>query len=323
MKTNKIIITVVIVILLVIAGGIYLKSSSDENLRDMGFPSLNTVPDGFSSVDTKTIDTGDWCEVTYENNSGDFLSLDCYKTGTFDTAFLQNYAKSTDKAAINEKEAVVYQNLSGNDNNIRILAWEDEENNALCLLGGNISVDELIQAAESIKYDRKKAVSEPESGEISTSPQEKGMIETDALKKYSEVLENTTKPLFHQYMENDKAISKFEIESFYKSFDFYIADALLVEVFDYDYVMQAKNNAELVGGMQRDDDGNISGFTGSAGQTAAVSRDGQLIKAQLITGQDVKMEPADADEETLDWIKENVMTSVKSPAYLVRNALDN
>lgn len=92
MKSNKIIISVIAVILLIAAGGIYLKFSLGENLRSMGFPSLNTVPAGFSFVNEKAIDTGDWCEVSYENDGGNFLSLDCYELGTFDTAFLQNYA---------------------------------------------------------------------------------------------------------------------------------------------------------------------------------------------------------------------------------------
>ena len=60
-----------------------------------------------------------------------------------------------------------------------------------------------------------------------------------------------------------KAILKFELESFYKSFDFSILDDLLV--------------------------GN----------------------------------PEGADEEKLDWIKEKLTTSMKSPSYLIRNTLYN
>ena len=41
-----------------------------------------------TSVDANTIDTGDWCEITYQNNAGNFLSLDCYELGTFDITFL-------------------------------------------------------------------------------------------------------------------------------------------------------------------------------------------------------------------------------------------
>ena len=59
-KTNKVIISVIAVILLIAAGGIYLKFSLGENLRSLGFPSLNTVPAGFSFVNEKAIDTGDW-----------------------------------------------------------------------------------------------------------------------------------------------------------------------------------------------------------------------------------------------------------------------
>ena len=46
-----------------------------------------------------------------------------------------------------------------------------------------------------------------------------------------------------------KAILKFELESFYKSFDFSILDDLLVEVFDYEYFMKADDNVLIAGGM--------------------------------------------------------------------------
>ena len=42
--------------------------------------------------------------------------------------------------------------------------------------------------------------------------------------------------------------------------------------------------------MQRGEDGNIRYFTGSFGQIAAVSREGQLIKAVPLTNLDVKLE---------------------------------
>ena len=77
MKKNKIVILVILLLLLLIAGGCNSENATDESLRSMGFPSLSDVPDGFSFVDAKSIDTGDWCEITYENSSGDFLSLDC------------------------------------------------------------------------------------------------------------------------------------------------------------------------------------------------------------------------------------------------------
>ena len=248
MKTNKIIISVIAVILLIAAGGIYLKFSLDENLRSMGFPSLNTVPAGFSFVNAKTIDTGNWCEVSYENDGGNFLSLDCYELGTFDTAFLQNYAESSTKISIGDKAAMFYQNLADNDDKIQILAWEDDENNTLCLLGGNVSIDEMVQAAASIKYDMKKSVTKSKDNKITSSTQERGMIEAAVLRDYSDILKSTTKPLFDKYMENDEAIVEFDLESFYKSFEFHIADDLLVEVFDYDYFMKAKNDVILAGG---------------------------------------------------------------------------
>ena len=323
MKTNKIIISVIAVILLIAAGGIYLKFSLGENFRSMGFPSLDTVPAGFSFVNEKAIDTGDWCEVSYENDGGNFLSLDCYELGTFDAAFLQNYAESSTKISIGDKAAMVYQNLADNDDKIQILAWEDDENNTLCLLGGNVSIDEMVQAAASIKYDMKKSVTKSKDNKITSSTQERGMIEAAVLRDYSDILKSTTKPLFDKYMENDEAIVEFDLESFYKSFEFHIADDLLVEVFDYDYFMKAKNDVILAGGMQRGDDGNIRGFTGAFGQIAAVSRGGQLIKAVPVLGLDVQIEAEGADEETSRQIKEKVLASIKSPAYFIRDALYN
>ena len=114
MKKNKIVILVILLLLLLIAGGCNSENATDESIRSMGFPSLSDVPGGFSSVDAKSIDTGDWCEITYENSSGDFLSLDCYESGTFDIAFLMNYAESTEQMTIKDKEATVYKNLSDN-----------------------------------------------------------------------------------------------------------------------------------------------------------------------------------------------------------------
>ena len=239
-----------------------------------------------------------------------------------------NYAESTEQITIKDKEATVYKNLSDNDNRINIIAWEDEDNKALCLLGGNVSMDEMVRAAESVKYDMKKAAAGPENDAISSTPQERGTIEETYLKKYSVVLKNTTKPLFDYWMKRNKAVSKFELESFYKSFDLHIADNLLVEVFDYDYFMKANDDVIIAGGMQRGEDGNIRYFTGSFGQITAVSREDQLIKAVPLTNLDVKLEPVLADEESSEWInsewiKGKVMASIKSPAYLVRNMLHN
>lgn len=269
----------------------------------MGFPSLSTVPDGFSLVNEKSIDVGDWCEIAYENNQGDFISLDCYALDTFDISFLMNYSESTEKITIKNNDATVYKNLS--ESNMNIIAWQDESNNSLCLLGGNISIEEMIQVAESIKYDMKKSIIASENSEFSTYPQERGTIEDDSLTAISDVLEYVTSPLFEKYKESDKAILNFQLESFYKSFDFSISDDLLIEVFDYEYIMKADDNVSMGGGMARDDNGYIRNFSGYFGQIVAISRDGQLIKVLPVTNQDVKLSPEGANEETLDWITKN------------------
>ena len=181
----------------------------------------------------------------------------------------------------------------------------------------------MVQAAASIKYDMKKSVTKSKDNKITSSTQERGMIEAAVLKDYSDILKSTTKPLFDKYMENDEAIVEFDLESFYKSFEFHIADDLLVEVFDYDYFMKAKNDVILAGGMQRGDDGNIRGFTGAFGQIAAVSRGRQLIKEVPVLGLDVQLEAEGADEETSRQIKEKVLASIKSPTYFIRDALYN
>lgn len=323
MKNSKKIIIVISVLLLITAAGCSLPNSQEDNVRNMAFPSLVAMPNGFAYAEAKSIDTGDWCEITYENNTGDFLSLDCYESGTFDIAFLENYAKSIDKASVKGKKATIYKDLYDNDTNISIIAWEDEENNALCILGGNISLNEMMQAAENITYDTKKAVAESENNGVPSTPQKRGTIEENYLKQHSNVLSAVTEPLFEQYMKNDKAVSDFVLESFYKAFEFSAADGLSVEVFDYDYFMNADDDVIITGGMYRDESGKVRGFVGSFGQIATVSRNGQLIKTVPITGVDVKLEPNGADEETLTWIKEKVMTAVKSPAYIMRNILYN
>ena len=50
MKKRKILIPIVSALILLIAGGIYLNIFANEDLRNMGFPSLRAVPNGFSSV---------------------------------------------------------------------------------------------------------------------------------------------------------------------------------------------------------------------------------------------------------------------------------
>lgn len=320
-KNSKMIIIVISVFLLITAAGCSLQNSQEDIVRNMGFPSLAAMPSGFTCAEAKSIDTGDWCEITYENNTGDFLSLDCYESGTFDINFLENYAKSVDKASVKGKEATVYEDLYENNTRIRIIVWEDEGNNALCILGGNISINEMLQVAEKITYDTKKAITESENNGISSTPQKRGSIEESYLLQYSNVLSTVTEPLLEQYMKNDKAVSDFTLESFYKSFEFFAADGLLVEVFDYDYFMKADDDVIITGGMYRDESGKVRGFVGSFGQLAAVSRNGQLIKTVPITDIDVKLEPEGTDEETLAWINEKVMTAIKSPTYIVRNML--
>ena len=43
------------------------------------------------------MDLGDWCEVTYENEVGAFISLDCYKLGTLDPVYLENFLADYEK----------------------------------------------------------------------------------------------------------------------------------------------------------------------------------------------------------------------------------
>ena len=136
MNRNKKIIYIMVVLLAVIAGWLYFENSSGKEVRAMGFPSIRAVPDGFNYAEAKSIDTGDWCEVTYENGRGGFVSLDCYVPGSFDTMFLDNYAGSKDKTTVGNKETVVYRNLAENDSSLTILTWNDMAQNAQCVLGG-------------------------------------------------------------------------------------------------------------------------------------------------------------------------------------------
>lgn len=307
-------------VLLITAGGCR-ETPADENLRKMGFPSLSDIPDGFAPVDAKTMDLGDWCELIFESNRGESFSLDCYESGTFDTAFLLHYAEQTEQRTVGGQEATVYKNLS--ETNRNLLSWQDEPNQALCLLGGTLSVEELVQIAESIEYDREKAVPTAENSKITAYPKERGTIEQASLETLSDCLERITSPLFELSMENDQAIKKFTLESFYKSFDFSVADDLFVEVFDYDYFMEADDEVTMAGGMTREENGIIRGFNGAFGQLATVSRDGQRIKAFFVVNQDMKLNPTGADEEELNRIQENLLASMKSPACLIRNALSN
>ena len=175
----------------------------------------------------------------------------------------------------------------------------------------------MIRIRQSVKYDKKKAVIEPENDTITPTPKADGTIETNYLKQYEDLLSRIMKPVFEGYQEeNSGATLSFELDSFYKSFDFAIEDHLLVEVFDYEYYMKSKDAIIMTDGMYRDKDRNIRLFYGSFGQIAAVSRDGQFLKAVPITRMDIKLEPESTDsKESSDWIKEKVLTSIKVPAY--------
>ena len=67
MKKKKIEILAILVLILIAATGCSLENPQNDMIRGMGFPLLTAVPDGFSSVDEKSIDMGDWRENTYEN----------------------------------------------------------------------------------------------------------------------------------------------------------------------------------------------------------------------------------------------------------------
>lgn len=318
MKKNRSIIFVLLVLLAAAAGWLAYTNTSGGEVRTMGFPSLTAVPDGFTYADAKSIDTGDWCEVTYENG-GAFLSLDCYELDTFDPAFLANYAGSKSKTTVGNKEATVYQNLSGNDSSLTILTWQDAEQNALCLLGGNISLDEMVRAAESIRYDRKKAAVEAENSEATCFPQQDGTIDEAYLNEYAGVLKYATRSLYASWQRSDPAIKGFDLESFYKCAEYDIADDVLVEIFDFEYVMKADRDAVLTDAMDWDEEGNVRHFFGGVGQIVVLSRDGRILKACPVTGQDIKMELDGGDEESTAWVKAHLDNDIKSPAYLKRD----
>ena len=117
------------------------------------------------------------------------------------------------------------------------------------------------RAAKSVKYDKKKAVIEPVNDTITPTPKADGTIETNYLKQYEDLLSRIMKPVFEGYQEeNSGATLSFELDSFYKSFDFAIEDHLLVEVFDYEYYMKSKDAIIMTDGMYRDKDRNIRLF---------------------------------------------------------------
>ena len=87
-----------------------------------------------------------------------------------------DYEKTAENVSIKGKEASVYKS---NDDQLHILTWEDDKNQAKCLLGGNIPIDDMVKAAKSVKYDKKKAVIEPENDTITPTPKSDGTIETN------------------------------------------------------------------------------------------------------------------------------------------------
>lgn len=319
MNRNKKIIYIMVVLLAVIAGWLYFENSSGKEVRAMGFPSIRAVPDGFNYAEAKSIDTGDWCEVTYENGRGGFVSLDCYVPGSFDTAFLENYAGSKDKTTVGNKEAVLYRNLAENDSRLTILTWNDMAQNAQCVLGGNVSLDALVRAAESIRYDKRKTVAEAENSEITCFPQQDGTVDETYLNEYADVLKYATKLNLEDCKKSDPAIKEFALDSFYKCSAYEIADDVLVEIFDFEYVMKADRDAVLSGGMYWDEDGNVRYFFGAFGQIVVLSRDGKFLKACPVTRQDIKIELDGRDEEGITWAKARLDNNIKSPAYLKRN----
>lgn len=125
MRTSKFTVTLIfamLVALILFAVGCSPEKTTDENAstREVGFPSLASVPAGFSYMEDKSVDMGDWCEIIYENTSGDILSLDCYAKGTFDLSFLPGYAALEKKITINNVEASIY---NSNSDNTKTLVW--------------------------------------------------------------------------------------------------------------------------------------------------------------------------------------------------------
>lgn len=313
---KKLSVLFALLMVVIVAVGCSPGNSGNENIRNMGFPSLTVVPDGFSYSDAKSIDTGDWCEISYENGEGGFISFDCYEPDSFDTSFIAYNSESTDSTSINGKEATIYVVNGVDGAKHSMILWKDEENNAQCIISGNVSQDEMIKAAESAKYDMKKAVVAASDSQITSYSEEKDTIDEDSLNKYSDVLENYTKPLFDVMINTQKGISKIVLEAFYKSFDFAAADNLTVEVYNFNYYIEGNDQIELYDGMYVGKDGNIRLFCGSFGQIAVVSRNGQLIKVTPITGMDILLE-VDDEEGTKEFVEKNVMNSVKIPSHFL------
>lgn len=341
MEKRKIIITFVVIAVCLTAGFIYTKSASIGNqgetdspslststngstltdntgaIKKMGFPTIGTVPSGLKLKNGMTIYMETWYEIVYENTKGDFLSLDCYYSKSFDGSVLNlntvhPFSEPTKTAAIKDSDGKIYEGIFNSD--INVIIWEDNANNTTCILSSNIAIDEMIKCAESIKYDFNKAAPTEKEIEIIRTPKGTGIIEDDASEKYLDVIEKATKSVFDIAMENDSAIIGFELESLHKSFEFALTDDLMVEVYNYDYYMKARKGIEITGGMNRSDDGNIRGISWLSGQVASIVKNGKSIKSVAVSQQDVKLDPEERESKE---IKDIIMRDLKTPKCIV------
>ena len=85
------------------------------------------------------------------------MSLDCYELGTLDNVYLENflmdYEKPQKMCRSKAKEAAVYKSK---DDQLHILTWEDDKNQAKVPVRRQYSIDDMVKAAKSVKYDKKK-----------------------------------------------------------------------------------------------------------------------------------------------------------------------
>ncbi len=341
MEKRKVIITLAVIAVCLGACFVYIKSDSISNqgetrspsvstntngatltdnivaVKKMGFPTVGAVPDGFERKEDITIYVENWCEIAYENTTGDFLSLDCYETDSFDGDVLNlqknsPYPKPTRIVTINGSDGEVYERIF--DSDINVIVWNDDGNNASCVLCSNITIEEMIASAESIEYDIKRMAPTEKEIEIIRTPKGTSIIEDDASEKYLDVIEKATKSVFDIAMESDSAIKGFELESLHKSFEFALTDDFRVEVYDYDYYMKAGKDIAITGGMNRSDDGNIRGMSWLSGQVASIVKNGKIIKSVTVSQQDVKLDPEARDPKE---IKDIIMRDLKTPRCIV------
>lgn len=294
----------------------------EEDNREMGFPVLEWIPEGFTLVDEFTIDEGDWCEVTYKDPEENYISFDCYKIGTIDRLDLNADGRDAVTVDINGAKGDFYDTIFMSD--AKVLIWKDEENGVLSLLGSSLDKETMTQIAQSITYDMRKEFDDSVSADesIRVFPENKGTIDQDLLNKYEDELDWATATIFDSY-SYDSAIEGFELETFNKSFEFDVIGGRTVEVYDFTYYMKADDEVQMLGGMYRGDDGNIRGFTGSFGQIAVLKYQGNDIKIVPITAMDIMLDVEGADEETVKLIKDLVITALKTPRYVHKEYLYN